>query len=73
MERHILYTWYFEKITASVTSSGHSALGHEASRICTILILVICCPVQVEVCPNFHKNIPSIILYGYLPVKADDT
>ena len=35
----LLYTWYFEKITASVTSSGHSALRHKASRICTILFL----------------------------------
>ena len=35
----LLYTWYFEKFTASVTSSGHSALRHEVSRICTILIL----------------------------------
>ena len=33
----LLYTWYFEKFTASVTSSGHSALRHEVSRICTIL------------------------------------
>ena len=35
----LLYTWYFEKFTASVTSSGHSALRHEVSRICTILLL----------------------------------
>ena len=33
----LLYTWYFEKFTASVTSCGHSALRHEVSRICTIL------------------------------------
>ena len=33
----LLYTWYYEKFTASVTSSGHSALRHEVSRICTIL------------------------------------
>ena len=33
----LLYTWYFEKFTASVTSSDHSALRHEVSRICTIL------------------------------------
>ena len=33
----LLYTWYFEKFTASVTSSGHSALRHEVSRMCTIL------------------------------------
>ena len=33
----LLYTWHFEKFTASVTSSGHSALRHEVSRICTIL------------------------------------
>ena len=36
----LLYTWYFEKFTASVTSSGHSALRHEVSRICTILVLL---------------------------------
>ena len=36
----LLYTWYFEKFTASVTSSGHSALRHEVSRICTILHIV---------------------------------
>ena len=35
----LLYTWYFEKFTASVTSSGHSALRHEVSRMCTILHL----------------------------------
>ena len=35
----LLYTWYFEKFTASVISSGHSALRHEVSRICTILVL----------------------------------
>ena len=35
----LLYTWYFEKFTASVTSSGHSALRHEVSRICTILAI----------------------------------
>ena len=33
----LLYTWYFEKFTGSVTSSGHSALRHEVSRMCTIL------------------------------------
>ena len=33
----LLYAWYFEKFTASVTSSYHSALRHEVSRICTIL------------------------------------
>ena len=33
----LLYTWYFEKFTASFTSSDHSALRHEVSRICTIL------------------------------------
>ena len=33
----LLYTWYFEKFTASVTSSGHSALRHEVSRMCSIL------------------------------------
>ena len=37
----LLYTWYFEKFTASVTSSGHSALRHEVSRICTILIVYV--------------------------------
>ena len=36
----LLYTWYFEKFTASVTSSGHSALRHEVSRICTILSIL---------------------------------
>ena len=35
----LLYTWYFEKFTASVTSSGHSALRHEVSRMCTILTM----------------------------------
>ena len=35
----LLYTWYFEKFTASVTSSGHSALRHEVSRMCTILCM----------------------------------
>ena len=35
----LLYTWYFEKFTASVTSSGHSALRHEVSGMCTILHL----------------------------------
>ena len=35
----LLYTWYLKKITASVTSSGHSALRHEVSRICTILLV----------------------------------
>ena len=35
----LLYTWYFEKFTASVTSSDHSALRHEVSRICTILFI----------------------------------
>ena len=35
----LLYTWYYEKFTASVTSSGHSALRHEVSRICTILTI----------------------------------
>ena len=29
----LLYTWYFEKFTGSVTSSGHSALRHDVSRI----------------------------------------
>ena len=36
----LLYTWYFEKFTASVTNSGHSALRHEVSRMCTILIYI---------------------------------
>ena len=40
----LLYTWYFEKFTASVTSSGHSALRHEVSRMCTIL----CIPIYVN-------------------------
>ena len=35
----LLYTWYLKKFTASVTSSGHSALRHEVSRICTILLI----------------------------------
>ena len=35
----LLYTWYLKKFTASVTSSGHSALRHEVSRICTILYI----------------------------------
>ena len=35
----LLYTWYFENFTASVTSSVHFALRHEVSRICTILTL----------------------------------
>ena len=33
----LLYTWYFEIFTASVTSSGHSALRHVVGRMCTIL------------------------------------
>ena len=37
----LLYTWYFEKFTASVTSSYHSALRHEVSRICTILLTMV--------------------------------
>ena len=37
---NLLYTWYFEKFTASVTSSGHSALRHVITcRMCTILYL----------------------------------
>ena len=39
----LLYTWYFEKFTASVTSSGHSALRHKVSRICTILCIPLLC------------------------------
>ena len=39
----LLYTWYFEKFTASVTSSGHSALRHEVSKMCTILNMPVMC------------------------------
>ena len=42
----LLYTWYFEKFTASVTSSDHSALRHEVSRICTILTMRNIIPVR---------------------------
>ena len=34
----LLYTWYFEKFTALVTSIGHSVLRREVSRMFTILI-----------------------------------
>ena len=32
-------------------------------------ILVICCPVQAEVWPNFHKNIPSRRMSAHFFVK----
>ena len=55
----LLYTWYFEKFTASVTSSGHSALRHEVSRMCTILTML-------HVSPPEYKPEPEPEPEGYL-------
>ena len=46
----LLYTWYFEKFTASGTSSSHSALRLEVSRICTIL----------SICNKLHIGLTSV-------------
>ena len=56
----LLYTWYFEKFTASVTSSGHSALRHEVSRICTIEFTLehkrLSCPARIHFFANRIVN-----------------
>ena len=54
----LLYTWYFEKFTASVTSSGHSALRHDVSRICTILFKFL-----KEGCAS-PSNVPKLSVSG---------
>ena len=56
----LLYTWYFEKFPASVTSRGHSALRHEVSRICTILYM--CMTLSLYVRHIAVMNRPSLII-----------
>ena len=63
----LLYTWYFENFTASVTSSVHSALRHEVSRICTILDIVKrnmsnqlpSKRVRIDDCRRSHRHTPK--------------
>ena len=65
----LLYTWYFEEFTASVTSSGHSALRHEVSRMCTILFMGVVgnvCSKKIGKKMDFGTFLVYISIFAYL-------
>ena len=59
----LLYTWYFEKFTGSVTSSGHSALRHEVSKMFTFLLLILV--------SLFFVLAELLFMTGFVALKSD--